>query len=398
MSRIFHIGLSLAMSFAIVGSQSDSPAHAAGKKPSRPVLSEVKVVPSGGGKVNLVVSLKASVPSGGKAIKSTKVTASGKSCTVPKASGSCTLKGVKWSGSTKLKALSRNSSGTGKVTSLSLPRSTKYWSKATGPCTIIGTSGADRLIGTSGADRICGMSGNDTLIGLNGDDVLFGMGGNDVLWGGNEGQVSPSKAVNNTVSQFSTSDGNDAIDGGSGTDDMSGGSGSNTCSGGGNWWLDSDVLDPDSCGDVTAPHVVSVKPRTTLAVTGINSTSANVVFEIEVMDDLSGITDGAYLSYMFDNRTLSISSSTIEAIESSPDGRILHGKIIANIEIPRFQPHGSYWFLTVQVYDAIKNEWFLGRGWYDNGKPTPWVIMETGKKVINKAVPPFRVPGNITVK
>jgi hypothetical protein len=242
------------------------------------------------------------------------------------------------------------------------------------------------------------MSGNDTLIGLNGNDVLFGMGGNDVLWGGNEGQVTPTKAKQNSVSLFAATDGNDVIDGGSGTDDMSGGTGSNTCSGGNKWWLDSDVLDPDSCGDVTAPHVVSVKNRSSLTVSGINSASSTVVFEIEAMDDLSGITDGAYLSYMFDARMLGASGSSIEAIETTSDGRIIHGKIIVTIEIPRFQPHGSYWFLGVQVPDAIRNEWFLGRGYYDNGLPSHWMIMETGKKVINKAVPPFRVPGNITVK
>src|SRR5918999_2812782 len=52
------------------------------------------------------------------------------------------------------------------------------------PCTITGTSGADRLRGTRGDDVICGLGGDDVIDGLGGDDALMGDGGRDRLDGG----------------------------------------------------------------------------------------------------------------------------------------------------------------------------------------------------------------------
>jgi hypothetical protein len=54
------------------------------------------------------------------------------------------------------------------------------------PCTITGTSGADRLRGTRGDDVICGLGGDDVIDGRDGDDALFGDGGRDRIEGGDD--------------------------------------------------------------------------------------------------------------------------------------------------------------------------------------------------------------------
>lgn len=70
---------------------------------------------------------------------------------------------------------------------------------AAGPCTVIGTAGADLLTGTSGPDEICGLGGDDVLWGFGGDDVLRGGDGNDILYPGAGANVAHGHAGTDTV-------------------------------------------------------------------------------------------------------------------------------------------------------------------------------------------------------
>ena len=357
MSRFFRFCLSITIAFAVVGSQSTNPAFAAGKKPSRPALSEVKVVPIGGGKVNLVVTLKGSVPKGGTAIKSTKVTAGGKSCTVRNTSGSCTLKSVKWKSSVKVKASSRNSSGTGIATSLIISKNTKYWSKATGACNIIGTVGDDRLVGTSGDDRICGMAGSDIIYGMGGNDTIFGGAGNDAAWGGS-GTI-PTVVMVSPVSRFAISnvvstDGNDFIDGGTGNDTLDGGTGVNKCSGGQTWWLDTDVLDFANCGDINAPHLSSLHLSKNSVDTSSGAQSIDVT--VHLVDDMVGVSDTSLSQFRFTNIT---SGQFVDAIFSSElnliSGTSTDGIFEFEMTVPFGAAHGE-WVVTSSLFvDQVGN-------------------------------------------
>ena len=52
------------------------------------------------------------------------------------------------------------------------------------PCTITGTTRADRLRGTRGDDVICGLGGDDVIDGRDGDDAVMGDAGRDRIDGG----------------------------------------------------------------------------------------------------------------------------------------------------------------------------------------------------------------------
>jgi hypothetical protein len=81
------------------------------------------------------------------------------------------------------------------------------------PCTITGTSRADRLRGTRGDDVICGLGGDDVIDGRDGDDALMGDGGRDRIDGGDGDDTL-----------YGGEDG-DRLDGEHGTDVLSGGPG-----------------------------------------------------------------------------------------------------------------------------------------------------------------------------
>lgn len=124
------------------------------------------------------------------------------------------------------------------------------------PCTIVGTSRADRLLGTTGADVICGLGGNDIieagagddivdggagldrLLGQDGDDILLGGAGGDAISGGDGddtlwGGAGNDSAVGDGGDDWVHGDaGNDHLGGGDGSDDLDGGAGHDTLSGG----------------------------------------------------------------------------------------------------------------------------------------------------------------------
>jgi hypothetical protein len=89
------------------------------------------------------------------------------------------------------------------------------------PCTITGTSGADRLRGTRGDDVICGRGGDDVIDGRDGDDALFGDGGRDRIAGGDGDDTL-----------YGGEDG-DRLDGELGDDVLSGGPGVDVLAAGG---------------------------------------------------------------------------------------------------------------------------------------------------------------------
>ena len=103
--------------------------------------------------------------------------------------------------------------------------------KPSGPCTIVGTRGADVLRGTGGRDVICGLGGNDRLIGLGGNDVLIGGPGADDLSGGPgndtlDGGRGPDRLFGGTgFDSLRGGAGDDLLDGGPGTDVLNGGPG-----------------------------------------------------------------------------------------------------------------------------------------------------------------------------
>ncbi len=112
------------------------------------------------------------------------------------------------------------------------------------PCTITGTSGADRLVGTRGSDVICGLGGNDIIRGGEGNDIIRGGEGNDSIEGGAgndsiEGGEGNDKLVGGTGDDLvlggegrdnlSSETGDDALNGGGGVDSVRSGPGDDTC-------------------------------------------------------------------------------------------------------------------------------------------------------------------------
>ena len=217
---------------------------------------------------------------------------------------------------------------------------------------ITGGSGNDTITGSSVANTITGGSGNDTINGGDGNDKLSGDSGSDSLTG---------------------EAGNDALDGGKNTDDLEGGPGNNTCTGGAAWWLEADSLDPDSCGDVNHPHLISFTPVASTSVTGINAAASSLTFRIEIQDDLSGLygeSEGSWYNgfVVFNpsgNEDTDISAScnraTIEVVTETSDGRILRLKCDLVVTWPRFSRHGQWEVKQFNAQDLAQNEMFHSR-------------------------------------
>lgn len=94
-----------------------APAHGAvksAKKPSAPTITSVANGPVKKGKVNITVTFALPADLGGSAIKRTKVSAGGKSCTAKKSRTSCTIKGIKNGKNVKVSARSQNKKGYGR--------------------------------------------------------------------------------------------------------------------------------------------------------------------------------------------------------------------------------------------------------------------------------------------
>ena len=80
-------------------------------KPSSPSIIQISSSTPKKNKVNLTIVISLPADLGGAAIKSTKVTASGKSCTMKKSRTSCTIKGIKVGKNVKVTASSKNKKG-----------------------------------------------------------------------------------------------------------------------------------------------------------------------------------------------------------------------------------------------------------------------------------------------
>ncbi|GAB1643562.1 calcium-binding protein [Krasilnikovia sp. MM14-A1259] len=202
-------------------------------------------------------------------------------------------------------------------------------------CTIVGTSGNDRLVGTSGRDVICGRGGNDVIFGGGGNDVIAGDGGNDTIYGGDGNDVIAGGNGNDRVDagtggdNVKGGDGKDRIDAGAGNDKITGGGGNDTIdagagndSAGGNSGNDTidgeegddhldggsgtdhveggtgvnscrpDPRDRTSCDDRRAP-VMHLETAKWLRPTINNSAMHELVFQVRVTDDRSGVAGGS---------------------------------------------------------------------------------------------------------
>lgn len=82
-------------------------------KPSSPTVTSVTNSPVKKGKVNITVTFALGADNGGAAIKGTKVSAGGKSCTAKKEKTSCTIKGLKNGKVVSVTAKSQNKKGYG---------------------------------------------------------------------------------------------------------------------------------------------------------------------------------------------------------------------------------------------------------------------------------------------
>lgn len=262
----------------------------------------------------------------------------------------------------------------------------------TGNDTINGGNGNDSLTGDSGNDSLLGGAGNDALQGETGADVFSGGTGTDTakysekttgltididsnaddgatgekdniktdvedITGGSGNDTITGSSVANTITGGSGSDtingasGNDALNGGNGTDSLNGGPGSNTCSGGGTWWLDNDLLDVDSCGDVNQPHFVSMTPLDGLVISEINTNPSSLRFRMIFQDDLSGFpTDKSVdavlkfhaKGYEFPEVAQWCEDETFVPLVTTEDGRILKFQCDFTITWPRFSRHGKW--------------------------------------------------------
>lgn len=100
-------------------------------KPSSPSILEISSSAPKKGKVNLTVVVSLPTDSGGAAIKTTTVTASGKSCTMKKLQTSCTIKGIKSGKSLNISARSKNKKGNSpKSTPISYVAGSGTWKSA----------------------------------------------------------------------------------------------------------------------------------------------------------------------------------------------------------------------------------------------------------------------------
>jgi hypothetical protein len=146
---------------------------------------------------------------------------------------------------------------------------------------------SESLIISSVSSTLVGGLGNvidDTLIGGMGDDVIYGGSGTDVISGGDGADSLFGEAGNDVLSGEA---GNDLLYGGDGNDELTGGTGVNSCSGGTTWWLEADILDPLTCGDVNAPIVENVS----IDYERVNTVNAPATITVTytARDDFSGI-------------------------------------------------------------------------------------------------------------
>ena len=95
-------------------------ARGAAGKPSSPAVTKVSVSGAKKGKVNVKVTISLPVNNGESKITSTKVYGGGKSCVIKKKNTSCTIKNLKKGQNISIRAVSKNSRGSGK-SSLSVP-------------------------------------------------------------------------------------------------------------------------------------------------------------------------------------------------------------------------------------------------------------------------------------
>ena len=120
-------------------------------KPSAPsVVSVTSSVPKKG-KVNVTVTISLPVSNGGSTITGSKVSASGKSCTIKKLKTSCTIKGIKNGKSMSVTASSKNKKGFGSKSS-----SVSY--RAGGTAYAGGSSGSSGTFGTTSPTGASGGS------------------------------------------------------------------------------------------------------------------------------------------------------------------------------------------------------------------------------------------------
>lgn len=257
--------------------------------------------------------------------------------------------------------------------------------------TVNGQNGNDSLTGDSGNDSLNGGAGNDSLQGETGADVFIGGAGTDTakysektsslnididsqaddgvagekdniktdvenITGGSGNDTISGSSVANTLAGGSGNDtisggaGNDSLDGGKNTDTLNGESGSNTCSGGSTWWLDNDLIDVDSCGDVNQPHFVSMTPLDGLVVSGVNTNPTSLRFRMIFQDDLSGFSNSGFdstlkyhaIGYEFPEVSSWCESETFVPLVTTEDGRILKFQCDFTLTWPRFSRHGKW--------------------------------------------------------
>jgi hypothetical protein len=249
----------------LLGSVSAVPANAKKSKtkitkPSAPTVSSIVSSKAKKGKVNLTISINLPLVTGGSKITGSKVTASGKSCTIKKLKNKCTIKGIKAGKNVVVIAASKNKKGYGAKSSavkyvvggsaystiaapvsptpaISTPVSsnptltptpTPTQEPVTSLCTITGTSGDDYLVGTNGNDVICGNGGRDTILALAGNDVIYA--GMPVSTSSSQSTVLAAEILG--IRLLSSDSLGDVIDGGDGDDVIYAGNGDDDISGG----------------------------------------------------------------------------------------------------------------------------------------------------------------------
>jgi hypothetical protein len=404
MKKLHSIALvtSLGLSLAIAPS---AQAKAKVTKPSAPTIVSISASTPKKGKVNVTVTIALPTSNGGSKITGSKVTAGGKSCTIKKMKTSCTIKGIKNGKSLKVIAKSKNKKGFGgKSVAVPFVVGSGNWiaspttSPATTParliCTLIGTTGNDVLFGTEGNDVICGKGGSDTINGLGGNDTIYagndpdslktirsfrassfdginirsvgvdsgsdiinGGEGNDKIYGSDGNDTITGDSGNDTVSggsgddNIDGSDGDDVLIGDSGNDTIDGGQGTNKCSGGKNWWLEANVLNKDTCGDMNSPHVQSIS-----APSLVDTSSAYVDVEVNIsaIDDLSGISCIFVVLIGPNNQMIQNGCAT------RVSGDSMSGQFLATLRLPRYSQMGN-WRIDVEKddYSGIQ-EWSQG--------------------------------------
>ena len=406
--QAFVLLTSLGLSLAIAPT---AQAKAKITKPSAPTVVSINSSTPKKGKVNVIVTINLPASNGGGGITGSKITAGGKSCTMKKTKTSCTIKGIKSGKSVNVVASSKNKKGFGQkskavpyvvgrgnwiASTITSPATTTTASPARLICTVIGTTGNDVLNGTEGNDVICGKGGSDTISGLGGNDTIYagsdpdslmalrsfsqskfdglnvrsavvdssadiinGGDGNDKIYGsdgndtifGNAGVDTVSGGAGNDT--INGGDENDVLIGDSGNDTIDGGNGINKCSGGTNWWLEADVLNRDTCGDMNSPHLQSV-----VGPASVDTSSGYVDVEVNIsaIDDLSGISCIFVVLIGPNNQMIQ------NGCASRISGDAMSGQFLATLRLPRYSQMGN-WRIDVEKDDSSGiQEWAQGQG------------------------------------